>query len=190
MPDSEWGPVSHGDSTVYEQRHSNGQPPDGFRRHHREYTERTLLNGARMAEEVVVFVDWTAQPAPERMTEACNRCDGHDHDASAAIPEGEKEHARDGYWMERVGLLYRNVRIRGTELRRLRLIGYRPDGTLAFDIGPLWHRRTVDHVKNGIEWMAGGEDMPCIGGRPFTAYASLLEPGEAKGGAGRGEESV
>jgi hypothetical protein len=175
MPDSPWTNPTKADGDAYEARHANGQPPEGFHRLNRDFSETDYQNGARIVRETDTYADWTAQPAPDAVRDSCDWCNQHRHESSAAIGAAGQQHASPGYWRQRAGLIYRNARIQGTELRRYRSIGYKPDGTQLYDLS-YWQRRTVDHVKDGLEWIVDTQDKDCLGGNPFTDYASLFGP--------------
>ena len=70
--------------------------------------------------------------------------------------------------------MYQNATIRGTELRRNQIAFYRADGTLLREL-MYWEKRTIDEVRNGIEWTVPAAIHPCIGGRPFSMYAAVIE---------------
>lgn len=111
------------------------------------------------------------------MRDSCDWCNEHRHVSSAAIDAAAQRHATSGGWRERASLIYRNARIQGTEVRRCRSIGYMPDGTQLYDLS-YWEWRSVDHVKDGLEWIVDSQDKDCLDGRPFTDYASLFGPGQ------------
>jgi hypothetical protein len=84
MPDSPWTNPTKADGDAYEARHANGQPPEGFHRLNRDFSETDYQNGARIVRETDTYADWTAQPAPDAVRDSCDWCNQYRRSRAAA----------------------------------------------------------------------------------------------------------
>jgi hypothetical protein len=158
MPDSDWEPIYGQQRAELEQRLAQDKPPeDGFVRREEKVTVERLPVRGRIRNEYEIWSSTSVQPPPVEIYEMCSKCGEHTHRTEGPIPPGASTHVPGGHFGERWGLVYQNARVRGKEYRRVLSMWI-----VTMDRIPVWFSRTIDHIRNGVDWLTEMTRYPCV----------------------------